>query len=31
VYNWIELFVSMYNNIIVTKNNPVLTKALIIS
>ncbi|HET7643814.1 MAG TPA: hypothetical protein VFK40_09920 [Nitrososphaeraceae archaeon] len=21
VYNWIELFVSMYNNIIVTKSN----------
>ncbi len=31
VYNWIELFVSMYNNTIVTKNNPVLTKAMIIS
>ena len=31
VYNWIELFVSMYNNIIVTKNNPLLTKALRIS
>ena len=24
VYNWIELFVSMYNNTIVTKNNPLL-------
>jgi putative transposase len=24
VYNWIELFVSMYNNIIVAKNNPIL-------
>jgi hypothetical protein len=23
VYNWIELFVSMYNNTIVAKNNPV--------
>jgi putative transposase len=31
VYNWIELFVSMYNNTIVTKNNPVLTKAMTIS
>jgi putative transposase len=31
VYNWIELFVSMYNNTIVTKNNPILTKAMIIS
>jgi hypothetical protein len=26
VYNWIELFVSMYNKTIVTKNNSVLTK-----
>ena len=26
VYNWVELFVSMYNNTIVAKNNPVLTK-----
>jgi putative transposase len=24
VYNWMELFVSMYNNTIVTKNNPLL-------
>ena len=24
VYNWVELFVSMYNNIIVAKNNPIL-------
>jgi putative transposase len=24
VYNWIELFVSIYNNTIVTKNNPLL-------
>ena len=31
VYNWIELFVSIYNNTIVTKNNPILTKAMIIS
>ena len=31
VYNWIELFVSMYNNTVVTKNNPVLTKEVIIS
>ena len=23
VYNWVELFVSMYNNTIVAKNNPV--------
>ena len=23
VYNWIELFVSMYNNTIVAKNNPI--------
>ena len=23
VYNWVELFVSMYNNIIIAKNNPV--------
>ena len=26
VYNWIELFVSMYNNTIVTKNNFILIK-----
>jgi hypothetical protein len=25
VYNWIELFVSMYHNTIVANNNPVLT------
>jgi hypothetical protein len=24
VYNWIELFVLMYNNIVVTKNSPLL-------
>ena len=24
VYNWMELFVSMYNNTIVTKNSPLL-------
>ena len=23
VYNWVELFVSMYNNTIIAKNNPV--------
>ena len=31
VYNWMELFVSMYNNTIVAKNNPVLIKEVIIS
>lgn len=31
VYNWIQLFVSMYNNTIVAKINPVLTKEMIIS
>ena len=32
VYNWIELFVSMYNNTIVAKNNPVpTTKEVVIS
>jgi len=31
VYNWIELFVSMYNITIVTKNNSILTKEEIIS
>ncbi len=30
VYNWIELFVRMYNNTIVTKNSPVLTKEMIL-
>ena len=31
VYNWMELFVSMYNNTIVTKNNPLLiTKEVLI-
>ena len=29
VYNWIELFVSMYNNTIVTKNNFILKGVLI--
>ena len=32
VYNWIELFLSMYNNTIVAKNNPVpITKEVVIS
>jgi hypothetical protein len=32
VYNWVEIFVSMYNNTIVTKNNPVLAiKEVVIS
>src|SRR5688572_11535439 len=32
VYNWVELFVSMYNNTIITKNNSVLTiKEVVIS
>ncbi|HJU58369.1 MAG TPA: hypothetical protein VJ583_01355 [Nitrososphaeraceae archaeon] len=33
VYNWIELFVSMYNNTIVTKNNnpPLIIKEVLIS
>ena len=26
VYNWVELFVSMYNNTILVKNNPVQIK-----
>ena len=30
-YNWIQLFVSMYNNTLVAKNNPVLTKEMILS
>jgi putative transposase len=30
VYNWIELFVSMYNNTIVTKNNFILIKEVLI-
>jgi hypothetical protein len=30
VYNWIELFVSMYNNTIVTKNNPLIIKEILI-
>ena len=30
VYNWIELFVSMYNNTVVTKNNLILIKEVLI-
>ena len=30
VYNWIELFVSMYNNTIVTKNNLILIEEVLI-
>ena len=31
VYNWIELFVSMYNNTIIAKNNSIVIKEIVIS
>jgi len=31
VYNWIELFVSIYNNTVIAKNNSIGTKEVIIS
>jgi putative transposase len=30
VYNWIELFISMYNNTIITKSNLLLIKEVLI-